>query len=72
MAKNPAAYSVNDRIHHAVFGLGTISQMNSRHTTITFDENGTRKFIAEMLRFERSDVPAPAKPVRRKKVKTAK
>lgn len=68
MAKNSEAFSVNDRIQHAVFGLGTISQMNSRHTTIVFDENGTRKFLAEIVRFERSDTPAPAKPARRKKV----
>jgi len=62
MAKNSENYSVNDRIHHSVFGLGTISQTDSRYTTIAFDESGTRKFLTDMVRFERSDTPAPAKP----------
>ena len=69
--KSAPAFSVNDRVYHAVFGLGTISAMNSRHTTIVFDENGTKKFVASMVRIEHSDTPAPSKPVRAKRTRKA-
>ena len=72
MAKSVEAFSVNDRINHYVYGLGTITQMNARHTTIVFDENGTRKFLADVVRLERSSTPAPAKPKRLKKARAAK
>lgn len=67
MAKTAESFSVNDRVRHAVFGLGTIREMSSRYTTIAFDEHGTRKFIAEMVRLEHSDSPAPAKAPRKAK-----
>ena len=72
MPKNVEAFSVNDRISHYLFGLGTISQMNARHTTIVFDENGTKKFLADVVRLEHSSSPAPAKPARPKKARRAK
>jgi len=67
MTKSTAAFSVNDRIHHSVYGLGTICAMNSQHTTIVFDEAGTRKFLACVVRMEHSDIPAPPKAARKSK-----
>ena len=69
MAKSAEVFSLNDRINHAVYGTGTIIQTNARHTTITFDENGTKKFVADIVRLERSNTPAPTKPARAKRAK---
>ena len=72
MARNPAVFTVNDRVLHSVFGLGTITAMNSLYTTIAFDAGGVRKFVATMVRLEHSDAPAPSKPTRSKKASAAK
>jgi hypothetical protein len=72
MAKNQAAFAVHDRVIHSVYGLGTIREAGDRHTTIAFDENGTRKFMTDMVRLEHSATPAPAKPVRPSRAKKAK
>ena len=58
--------SPKTRIDHAVFGLGTILDSNERYTTIAFDEHGTRKFLTDMVKFDPSDAPPPAR-IRRKK-----
>jgi hypothetical protein len=65
-------FSPKDRIDHSVYGLGTISEVNERHTTIAFDDAGVKKFVTSMVRLSRSDTPAPAKPVRRSKKKAAR
>lgn len=67
MAKNPPPFAARDRVVHAVFGLGTITEIGDRHTTIAFDQNGTRKFMTSMVRLQHTSEPAPAKPVRAKK-----
>jgi len=72
MSKGSAVFKPKDRVAHSVFGTGTIEQLNSRHTTILFDEGGSRKFVTEMVELEPSDTPAPKRPVRRKKTKVAK
>ena len=69
VAKKAGAFAANDRINHFIYGLGTISEVNERHTTIVFDENGTRKFVTRMVKLEHSNTPAPAKPARPKKKK---
>lgn len=69
MSKNNPVFSARDRVVHSVFGLGTISDAGDRHTTIIFDESGTRKFMTTMVRLEHSSTPAPAKPTRVKKAK---
>jgi hypothetical protein len=72
MTKNAESFSVNDRVVHAVYGAGTITQIDPRHTTIAFDENGTKKFVTSMIQLQQSSTPAPAKPSRAKRVKAAK
>ena len=60
-------FSAKDRIRHATFGLGTISVVDELYTTVVFDEGGTRRFANAIVRFERSDAPAPAKPAASRK-----
>jgi hypothetical protein len=67
MAKSSPVFRPKDRITHSVFGLGTIVDVNDRHTTIAFDETGTRKFMTTMVKLLSSDAPPPARPVRKKK-----
>ena len=67
MAKNASNFSAKDRIQHTVFGTGTIVEVGPRYTVIAFDEEGTRKFLTEMVQLKASDTPAPAKPARKKK-----
>ena len=59
-------------MEHDVFGPGTILEADDWHITILFDESGTRKFVTSIVKLVRSDIPAPAKPVRRKKATTKK
>ena len=70
MAKSSPAFQAKDRINHSVFGTGTIDQADSHYVVIVFDESGTRKFVADMVKLEPSDTPAPKRPIRRKKATT--
>ncbi len=70
LRKKIKAFSPKDRIDHHVFGLGTIVEINESRTTIAFDNAGTRRFVTSMVKLVQSDIPAPAKPVRRKKKAT--
>jgi len=67
MAKKPHSFTPKDRVEHSVYGPGTVEEVNERHTTVTFDEAGTRKFVTEMIRLTASETPAPARPRRAKK-----
>lgn len=71
MAKNPNAFSVNERIQHEDYGPGTITEINPLHTTIEFDQGGRRKFMSSMVRLERSDVAAPERHPKRAPAKSA-
>jgi hypothetical protein len=70
MTKGAESFGVNDRVNHPVYGLGTISELNARHTTILFDENGRKKFVTSLVQLERSATPAPPKPVSSRKKPT--
>ena len=71
-AKDAQSFSAKDRIDHATYGLGTISEVNERYTTILFDDAGSKKFMTGMVKMVRSDTPAPTpvRRVRKKKVTT--
>ncbi len=71
MAKNPNTFSVNERIQHEDYGPGTITEINTLHTTIEFDQGGKRKFMSSMVRLERSDVAAPERQSKRAPAKSA-
>jgi len=70
-AKSGAALNLSpkDRVSHSIFGPGTIVSSNEWHTTIAFDESGTRKFVTNMVKLSPSDTPAPARQVTKKKAK---
>lgn len=69
MAKSaPVVFAPNDRIDHSVYGTGTIIDVTYRLTTIRFDGAGTKRFLTDIVKLTRSDTPAPARTVRRKKV----
>jgi hypothetical protein len=70
--KIPSPFSPQDRIDHSIYGLGTIVEVNGRHTTIDFDEAGIKKFITSMVELSSSNTPAPEKPGKRKKKKSSK
>jgi hypothetical protein len=75
MTKTAEVFRENDRVNHPNFGAGTIKQTDSQYTTIVFDDHGPKKFLTQLVRLERSDVPAREKPVRTAKApisKTAK
>lgn len=72
MAKTSEAFAVADRVQHAQYGLGRITEVNARYTTIEFDEAGVKKFITDMVRLKRSEAPAPEKPARKSRAKAAK
>jgi hypothetical protein len=64
-------FSVNDRVTSTLFGMGTVSRMDEKYTTIEFDESGTRKFLTSLVKLEPSDSPAPVKRERARKGKAA-
>ena len=72
MKSSTTAFSPNDRINHSIYGLGTISEVNDLHTVIEFDGNGRRKFVTSIVRLERTDIVAPARPTRKGRSKTVK
>ena len=59
MAKNTGGFAVNERIQHEEYGPGTIVAIGPLHTTIEFDQAGTKKFMSSMVRLERTDVAPP-------------
>jgi hypothetical protein len=67
VAKNVEGFAVNERINHALYGTGTIKEVNPQYTTIEFDQNGRRKFLTSLVLLERSSVAAPDPPPRRGK-----
>ena len=67
-----ALLSVGDRVMQAQYGTGTIAGSNEHHTVIDFDEHGIRTFSTAIVRLERSAVPAPGKPSRRRAARKPK
>ena len=66
-------FSVGDRVSQSQYGPGTVTAVDERHTTIAFDEHGTRTFVTTIVKLEASDTEKPVKAKRaRKATKTAK
>lgn len=70
--KKTFPFSPKDRIDHSGYGLGTIVDVNERHTSIDFDEAGIKKFMTSMVELSSSSKPAPEKPAKSRKKKAAK
>jgi hypothetical protein len=71
VAKDSVAFALKDRVTHSVFGLGTISGVNDKYTTIVFDERGTKKIETSLVQLGHSTTPAPGRSSRAKKVGAA-
>jgi len=61
VAKNVLEFSVNERVNHPIYSLGTISRIDEQHTVIEFDQAGRKKFVTSLLQIEHSDATAPVK-----------
>ncbi len=52
-------FDKGDRVVHAQYGAGTLTDVNEHHTVIDFDEHGIRKFVTSIVILERTAIPAP-------------
>jgi hypothetical protein len=57
-------YTKGDRVLHAQYGTGTLTDVNEYHTVIQFDEHGLRKFATNLVAFESTQIPAPERPAK--------
>ncbi len=57
-------FTKGDRVLHAQYGTGTLTDVNEYHTVIDFDEHGPRKFVTNLVVIEASRVPAPERPAK--------
>ena len=48
-----------DRVHQPTYGTGTVTEVDTRHTVIDFDNHGIRRFVSSMVTLERTTVQAP-------------
>jgi len=66
-------YSKGARVAQPTYGPGTITDADSHHTVIDFDNHGPRKFVTNLVVLESTNEPAPsrAKPARKARAKAA-
>jgi hypothetical protein len=62
-------YSKGARVSQPNYGPGTVTDADSHHTVIDFDNHGLKRFVTTMVSLAPSTEPAPekAKATRRKK-----
>ena len=63
-------FGPGERVHHAVYGDGTVTAVNQYHTRVTFDAHGLKTFVSSRIVLVSSSTPAPERPKvqRRKRV----
>ena len=54
-----------DRVAHAQYGSGTITELDVYHTVIDFDAHGTRRFVTDKVVLQRTSEPGPTAAERR-------
>lgn len=52
-------FLVGDRVSQQQYGPGTVAAANEYHTTVDFDEHGSRTFATSIVKLERSSTVAP-------------
>ena len=57
-------FTKDHRVRQANYGSGTVVSSDERYTIIDFDEHGRRTFVTDMVTLDKSDVPAPNRPVK--------
>ncbi len=64
-------YTKGSRVTQSVYGPGTVTSSDERYTVIEFDNHGRRMFMTDMVVLAKTDEPAPAKPAKGRRRKTA-
>jgi len=64
-------YGKGNRVTQANYGAGTVMSSDDKYTVIEFDLHGRRVFLTDMVTLGKTDEPAPNKPVREKRKKSA-
>lgn len=54
-------FSKGDRVSQPNYGPGTITEANTYHTVIEFDQHGIRTFVTDRVVLEPTNEPAPAR-----------
>ena len=68
-------YAKGARVSQPQYGSGTVTDADTNHTVIDFDNHGLKRFVTTMVALAPSSEPAPEKVKvvrRRKTTKTAK
>jgi hypothetical protein len=65
-------FSKDLRVNQADYGTGTVISSDERYTVIEFDQHGRRTFVTDMVKLDRSDVPAPDRRPRERARRTAR
>jgi hypothetical protein len=60
-------FSIGDRVSQSQYGPGTVASANEYHTTVDFDDHGSRTFATSIVKLERSSTVAPPRPPSRRK-----
>jgi hypothetical protein len=63
---------VSQRVLHEKYGLGVITEVDTQHTTIEFDDHGKKKFVTKIVSLQNSDEPPPKRRRGGARKKTAK
>jgi hypothetical protein len=50
----PEPFVIGDRAFHVKFGEGTVSAVNSRHVTVSFDKWGDKRIVPAFLERRRT------------------
>jgi hypothetical protein len=54
-------FGKGDRVNQAQYGPGTITDTNSMHTRIEFDNHGLHTFVTRLVVLEATAEPAPVR-----------
>ena len=65
-------FTKGSRITQPNYGAGTVESSDERYTVIDFDNHGRRTFVSSLVALDKSDKPAPDKPVTARRKAPAK
>ena len=69
VARVAKLHAKGSRVSQPSYGPGTVSSSDERYTVIEFDNHGRRVFVTDMVTLEKTDEPAPNRPVKEKRRK---
>jgi hypothetical protein len=66
-------HAKGDRVVQLQYGAGTVTEVDTYHTVIDFDQHGVRRFVTNLVQLTPTTDPAPPRaPARRAKRAAAK